>query len=391
MLLLPIGTDRRLRSLPWATLALIALNVYVFFALQSGPQGESLALVFTRFEWWMPITYMFAHGNLWHLGANMLFLWVFGAHAEDALGRGRYLLLYFGAGLAAALLHGISTASFYPSDLEVPLLGASGAVMGVVALFVLRFHGVQVRFFLWFIFPYIFSVRALWVGIVYMAWDVGWAISASGSEGIGAVAHWAHVGGFIAGAVWAWALRLPEEGTDELQADEVRSLIGSGAWAAAAALLRERLARNPGDPDLHRQLATCYEMMRGTRQRAVEHWNEHLRLLLLAGRPDEAAARFRTLTADYQPSDFAPSTLLRIGTAFERHEDYDDALAAWLAIPRAHRNSPQAPVATLRAAALAERTGDLSRARKLYSAIERYWPQSPQALTARERLAKMDA
>ncbi|MCD6359972.1 MAG: rhomboid family intramembrane serine protease [Armatimonadetes bacterium] len=391
MLLLPIGTDRRLSSLPWATLALIALNVYVYFALQGGPRGESLALVFSRFEWWMPVTYMFAHGSLWHLGANMLFLWVFGAHAEDALGRGRYLLLYFSAGLAAALLHGLSTATFYPSDLEVPLLGASGAIMGVVSLFVLRFHGVQVRFLLWIILPYFFQIRALWVGIVYVAWDLGWAIAAAGAEGIGGVAHWAHVGGFVVGAIWAWALRLPEEGTDDLQADEVRTLIASGAWAQAAGVLHERLQRNPNEPDLHRQIATCYEMMRGTRSLAVEHWNEHLRLLLLAGRHQEAAERFRTLTADYEPADFAPSVLLRIGTAFERSGDYDDALLAWLAIPRAHRNTPQAPVATMRAANLAQRNGDLHRARRLLRAIERYWPDSPQSLTARERLAELES
>jgi len=300
------------------------------------------------------------------------------------------MLLYFTAGLSAALLHWISALAFYPADLEVPLLGASGAVMGVVALFVLRFHGVQVRFFLWLIFPYVFGIRALWVGIVYVAWDVGWAISAAGAEGIGGVAHWAHVGGFVAGAVWAWALRLPEEGTDDLQADEVRALVGSGAWSSAAAVLQERLERNPGEPDLHRQIATCYEMMRGARRQAVHHWNEHLRLLLLAGRQDEAATRFRTLTADYEPADFPPSVLLRIGTAFERAEDYDDALLAWLAVPRAHRSSPQAPVATMRAGNLAERTGDAERARKLYHAIERYWPESPQALTARERLIKLE-
>jgi len=385
-MLLPIGTDRRLRSLPWVTLALIGLNCLVYFALQGRPTGENFSLVVTRFEWWMPITYMFVHGGLLHLAINILFLWVFGTHAEDALGRGRYLLLYFSAGLSAAVLHCLTTARLYPAELNVGLLGASGAIMGIMSLFVLRFHGVQVRFFLWLLFPYFFSVRALWVGIVYVGWDLGQAMS---SHGLGGVAHWAHLGGFIAGAIWAWVLRLPEEGTDELQADEVYSLVASGAWGAAVGLLQERLDRNPADPDLHRQIASCYEMMRGARRLAVEHWNEHMRLLLLAGRPDEATARFRTLTADYQPGEFAPPLLLRLGAAFVRQGDLDDALLAWLMIPRAHRNSAQAPVATFRAAELAERTGDSERARKLFAAIPRYWPDSPEALTASERLAPL--
>jgi len=386
MLLLPIGTDRRLRSRPWATLALIALNLYVFFALQHRPGEENLPLVFSRFEWWMPITYMFAHGSYWHIGLNVLFLWVFGSHAEDALGRGRYLMLYFSAGLSAAALHGLATATLYPAEIDAGLLGASGAIMGVVSLFVLRFHGVQVRFFLWALLPYIFSVRAVWVGIIYVAWDIGSAVMTTGSDGLGGVAHWAHIGGFIAGALWAWALRLPEEGTDELQADEVRSLVATGAWARAAAVLQERLARNPADPDLHYQLATCFEMMRGDRNLAVQHWNEHLRLLLLSGRTDQAATRFLALTADYEPADFSPATLLRLGAAFERQQDVNDALTAWLAIPRGHRDSPQAPVATMRAAELAERTSDIDRARKLYDAITRFWPESSEALTATARL-----
>ncbi len=386
MLLLPIGTDRRLRSRPWATLALIALNLYVFFALQHRPGEENLPLVFSRFEWWMPITYMFTHGSYWHIGLNVLFLWVFGSHAEDALGRGRYLMLYFSAGLSAAALHGLATATLYPAEIDAGLLGASGAIMGVVSLFVLRFHGVQVRFFLWALLPYIFSVRAVWVGIIYVAWDIGSAVRTTGSDGLGGGAHWAHIGGFIAGALWAWALRLPEEGTDELQADEVRSLVATGAWARAAAVLQERLARNPADPDLHYQLATCFEMMRGDRNLAVQHWNEHLRLLLLSGRTDQAATRFLALTADYEPADFSPATLLRLGAAFERQQDVNDALTAWLAIPRGHRDSPQAPVATMRAAELAERTSDIDRARKLYDAITRFWPESSEALTATARL-----
>ncbi len=385
-MLLPIGTDRRLRSLPWATISLLLVNCYVYFVLQVRPGAENLPLVYTRFEWWMPITYMFTHGGLWHLAPNMLFLWVFGAHAEDALGRGRYLLLYFSAGLTAAGLHGLATAGYYPADLDVGLVGASGAIMGVVSLFVLRFHGVQVRFFLWLLLPFIFSVRALIVGILYVACDLGSALWAMASSDTTKVAHWAHVGGFIAGGIWAWVLRLPEEGTDDLQADEVRSLIASGAWASAAAVLQERLARNPNDPDLHRQLANCYEMMRGTRKLAVEHWNENLRLLLLAGQGEAATGRFRTLTTDYEPADFAPPVLLRLGAAFEREEAPDDALIAWLAIPRAHRDSAQAPVATMRAAELAERTGDAARATRLYSAVGRYWPDSREALAAAVRL-----
>ncbi|MGC9320196.1 MAG: rhomboid family intramembrane serine protease, partial [Armatimonadota bacterium] len=241
LLPIPIGTERRLQCRPWVTWGLIATNCFVYFLLQGGPEGSNFPLVFQRLEWWMPVTHMFAHGGLLHLLGNMLVLWVFGPHAEGALGRGKFLVLYFSAGFASAALHLLASAMLYPENLAVGMLGASGAVMGVVALFVLRFHGVRVRFFLWWILPYIFHVRALWVGVAYLAWDVGWALTEIGSGGGPGVAHWAHVGGFLAGAVWAWALRLSEEGTHEIKHDEVRGHIAAGAWRAAAELLEERI------------------------------------------------------------------------------------------------------------------------------------------------------
>ncbi len=170
MLLFPIGTERQRSGFPWATVGLIVANTFVYFFLQTGPASANFSLVYGRFEWWMPLTYMFAHGGLLHLAGNMLFLWVFGPHAEDALGRGRFMLVYFSAGLASAALHVLASIVLYPEDLGMGLVGASGAIMGIVALFVLRFHGVRVRFFFWWILPYVFYVRALWVGIAFFGW-----------------------------------------------------------------------------------------------------------------------------------------------------------------------------------------------------------------------------
>lgn len=382
MLLFPIGTDRRRRGPPWITWALIAANCYVYFFLQGTPASSNFELVFARFRWWMPITYMFAHGDLMHLVGNMLFLWVFGPHAEDALGRGRFVLLYFSAGLGSAALHVVSSYAFYPDELAMGLLGASGAIMGVVSLFVLRFHGVLVRFFVWFILPYVFQVRALWVGIAFFLFDFGLALINIGTEGAGGVAHWAHIGGFIVGGIWAWAMRLPEEGTHEIKRDEVRDLIAAGAWRSAAALLEERIAARPDDAELHRDAAACYEMLRGMSDRAARHWNQHLRLLLLHGQQEEALDRFRKLTHSFRPDDFDPAVLMRLGAAAESQDNHELALAAWLACASAHPTAPQAPQAALRAANLLERRGSEERAARVLAMIEERWPESEAALAA---------
>ncbi|MFW6438206.1 MAG: rhomboid family intramembrane serine protease [Armatimonadota bacterium] len=390
MLLFPIGTERQRSGFPWATIGLIVANLFVYFFLQDGPASANFSLVYGRFEWWMPITYMFAHGGLMHLAGNMLFLWVFGPHAEDALGRGRLMLVYFSAGLASAALHVLASILLYPADAGVGLVGASGAIMGVVALFVLRFHGVRVRFFIWFILPYVFYVRALWVGIAFFAWDLSMALTMVGQEGIGGVAHWAHIGGFVAGGAWAWALKLTREGTHEIKHDEARELIAKGAWLAAARQLERRISDRPGDEQLHAEAASCYEMVAGKRDDAARHWNEHLRLLMLSGRSGEAVKRFATLTDRFAPDDFDPALLIRIGAACEGTEIEEMALPALMAVVQAHPESEQAPDAALRVAGILSRRGSVARSREILESIAQRWPHSEAALTAATLLRSMD-
>jgi membrane associated rhomboid family serine protease len=390
VLLFPIGTERQRTGFPWATIGLIAANLFVYLFLQSGPAGANFSLVFARFEWWMPVTYMFAHGGLLHLAGNMLFLWVFGPHAEDALGRGRFMLVYFSAGFASAALHVLASIALYPDDLAVGLVGASGAIMGVVALFVLRFHGVRVRFFIWWIIPYIFHVRALWVGVAFVGWDLLWALLMVGQEGLGGVAHWAHIGGFIAGGVWAWALQLAREGTHEIKHDEARDLIAAGAWMAAAHKLEERITERPGDHELHAEAASCYERVAGEHDEAARHWNEHLRLLLMARGCDEAVKQFGRLTDTFSPADFDPAVLMRLGAACDGADEDATAVAAFMAVMQAHPDSEQAPDAALRAADLLSRHDSTARSRRILETIQKQWPDSEAALTAATRLREFD-
>ena len=144
------------------------------------------------------LTYAFLHGNLLHLGGNMLFLWVFGDNVEDALGHVRYLLFYLACAAAGAFAHGL-----FAPDSDVPLIGASGAVAGIVAAYlilhpkvrvwVLAFGRVPLRVPAWI--PLI-----LWIGL-----QVVMLVAAQGE----AISYAAHVGGLIAGALLVFVLRLP--------------------------------------------------------------------------------------------------------------------------------------------------------------------------------------
>lgn len=145
---------------------------------------------------------LFLHGGVGHLLGNMLFLWIFGDNVEDRMGHFRYLIFYLSCGIAASLVQTLADL-----DSAIPVIGASGAIGGVMGAYMLLFPHAHVLTLL-FIFVFI---RMVWIpALVYLGiWFLLQLVEAlSAPPGIGAgVAFWAHVGGFAAGAVWGLMLR----------------------------------------------------------------------------------------------------------------------------------------------------------------------------------------
>lgn len=231
--MIPLRDDVPSRSVPLVTIALIALNVLVYLyevclGLGVDPAGtraaEALmgdfgvtpcrlsgACVATD-DFPSPVvtvfTSMFMHSvNPLHVAGNMLYLWIFGHNVEHALGRGRFLLFYLLAGAAAALAQTLSA----PRS-AVPMIGASGAVSGVLGAYLLLFPYASVLTLVGFAFFWRFVhipavlVIAFW-GVLQLAFGY-LTVSAStrGAES-GGVAWFAHIGGFLAGVVLLLLLR----------------------------------------------------------------------------------------------------------------------------------------------------------------------------------------
>lgn len=203
-------------SFPYVTVALIVLNVGIYMVLQTGwfipLEDENLtafAVVPTQFlastggdnsvlasggvrvpERLTLVTYMFLHGGWIHLIGNMLFLWVFGDNIEDAMGHMRFIMFYLMCGIFAALAH-----TYMLPHSDLPLIGASGAVAGVISAYLILHPKVKV----W--------VLALWrIPIrITAAWALGiWILAQFANLFFAseeAVAWWAHLGGLLAGAV----------------------------------------------------------------------------------------------------------------------------------------------------------------------------------------------
>lgn len=183
---------------------IIAVNLLVFLfedSLDSYTLNAFIAhygLIPAEFHVSAIFTSMFVHGGWLHVLGNMWFLWIFGDNIEDILGHGKFLLFYLLCGVAAALVQ-----TYFNSGSRVPMVGASGAIAGVMGAYMIKFPRSRILTFVLIIFfIYTFEVPA-WLMLVY--WFVlqlfgGWdAIGASQYSQGGGTAFFAHVGGFLAG------------------------------------------------------------------------------------------------------------------------------------------------------------------------------------------------
>jgi membrane associated rhomboid family serine protease len=205
----PIGDDNSSRRLfPFVTYALVALNILVFFVeLISGDAFiETWAFVPGRFlanpagDFVTIFTSMFMHGGWLHIGGNMLYLLIFGDNVEDRFGHLHYLLFYLLCGVAATFAQ-----LAFSLGSDIPNLGASGAIAGVLGAYVLLFPRRRVTVLLGiFVVPMpALAVIGFWIVLQFFN-GIG-AIAASADTG--GIAYMAHIGGFIAGLVLALVLR----------------------------------------------------------------------------------------------------------------------------------------------------------------------------------------
>ncbi|MBI4612270.1 MAG: rhomboid family intramembrane serine protease [Planctomycetes bacterium] len=209
-MLLPIGDDNPRTRTPYVHYTIMGLNVLVQLWLMFQPAESiqetylTLGLVPDRISpstLYMFITSMFLHGGILHLAGNMLFLWIVGDNVEDKLGHAGYLAFYLAAGVLADVLHIATT-----SDPGMPLIGASGAVSGVLGAYLVFFPRNDIKILLvWLPFVRVFRVRAGWaIGFWFAEQILYWLVTEA--SGATSVAYGAHVGGFVLGVAVALVL-----------------------------------------------------------------------------------------------------------------------------------------------------------------------------------------
>jgi membrane associated rhomboid family serine protease len=212
----PIGDENNGRKLtPFVNYTLIALNVLVFLYQITLPERDLYDFIYrwgaipreisAGVDLFALLTSMFLHGGWLHIGGNMLFLWVFGDNIEDTMGHAKYLLFYLLSGLAAGY-----TQVIFDSNSGVPLVGASGAIAGVLGAYIMLYPRGNIRtlvilgFFVTVVLVPAWIMIGIWALLQFFN---GFAAVGVATEESGGVAYWAHVGGFVAGVLLVWLFR----------------------------------------------------------------------------------------------------------------------------------------------------------------------------------------
>lgn len=214
--LFPLYDENPTRITPYLTYGLIGMNILVFihevnlsqpqlsqFLSQYAVIPQELTTNWSG-KWITLFTSQFLHGGWWHLISNMLFLWVFGNNIEDRLGHFKYLIFYLACGALAAL-----SQWFIGMNSEIPSLGASGAISGVLGAYIIRFPHARVRtlVFLGFFITTIRIPALVIIGLFFvqnvLSGLATLQTAAKMSVETGGVAYWAHIGGFVFGVILA--------------------------------------------------------------------------------------------------------------------------------------------------------------------------------------------
>jgi rhomboid family protein len=223
---IPLRDDNSLKSIPfqYVTVSLIALNVIVYL-LEAGGLDRSAIAGFgvtpselfgttllispgpgtTQAIPFAPgatlVTYMFFHADIFHLVGNMLFLWVFGDNVEDAMGHLKFLTFFFACAAAAAFTH-----ILFNSTSTAPLVGASGAISGIIGAYLVLYPRVRVYMLVRIVIPLPIPIPALWA---LGAW-IGVQLFNALVPTMEPVAWWAHLGGVATGALLVGLFKRPE-------------------------------------------------------------------------------------------------------------------------------------------------------------------------------------
>lgn len=384
-MLLPVRIYVEYREDYPATLALMGINLLAFVPVFLTPCCGLLPF-FTKYGL-VPgspqphqfLTHMFLHGGIMHLGFNLLFLWLFGKVVESIFGHARFLLFYFGGGLVAALSQ-LAICHASGAGLDVPMVGASGAIAAVLGVFLTRYYFVKIEmrwFFLFFLFfrIYTFHLRA-WVFLLLLWFVPQLAFGLLSLGYSGGVAYWAHLGGFLFGVILGMQMNLLREAKAELVHGKGRDASAVG-HESSRMHLKESINASPRNIKARLDLAQSYI----TEQRvndAIREYVEAFNIAYRTGEIEQALSVYSMASALRDEELILPEDQeLRLGSDCIKYAHYELGLEILDKLHRLRPDHPQTEQILARLVALsANKLARYQEAEEYLEQLKKRYPQS---------------
>ena len=367
------------------------LNEFAYRASEPSIGGKLLGMLCS----------MFLHGSFEHIIGNMLFLWVFGRALEDALGPTIYTGAYLMCGFAATLMYHFMTMAFTPQAAGTPLLGASGAIAGVLGLFAVRFYRTPVRILYVSIVPlvvvnliavvagvitllvlsafigpigFVVGFIGVWVGAIIYArkmmfgsfrlasmYAIGvWLVVQNIVPGVlslftdtrsDSTAHWAHVGGFLLGMVYALLIGSQEEGKAEFMLDDAQKALTAGDTSNAIMYAENILEREPNNGAAYEVIAKSHDLKK-EEDASLDNYELAIQKYMQTGFREDAARVYIESLDKHPRFIMEPATQLALGTQLAKSNQMKDAAETLVKIPYTFPDAPEGEISLLRSAQL---------------------------------------
>jgi membrane associated rhomboid family serine protease len=374
---LPIGSDITRRRPTVVTPILVAANIAAYVVTHTGAISPIL-FYFLSFRPDTPalinaFTACFLHVGLLHLVGNMIYLALLGAAVEDRLGRARFLAVYLLSG-SFGMVAQMFIISLKAPEAASPVVGASGAIAGILGALLVRLphaqvrvasavllmlhgvHKVGVRFV-----PGILAV-AVWSGL-----QLAYALAMPAAR----TAYWSHLGGLVAGALLVLAGGNWQAGQLERRIRKGQRYMQRGSWYAAVGEFETAIKMGASlDPEV---LATYARALvaAGRRRAAIDTFRQAVAIELERGEDDSAAELYLELERLLPASVLEPTAQLEIAGIIRRKGEFEAAALALLDFARAYPGHPQAEMARLLSAEISvELLGDIERAATLFGQVD---------------------
>ncbi|RJQ33081.1 MAG: rhomboid family intramembrane serine protease [Actinobacteria bacterium] len=386
----PFLIHRSQKKIPYFTLSVVLINVALFVMLLFAKNIEAIYRAWGFLPngnaWFTWLTYMFLHAspppliNVSHLLGNMIIFIIFGSLLEDVLGAKKLAAVYFASGLVAALFFLIINIIFAPSATNIPMIGASGAIFGLLGIAMLRFKKNKISFCygFWLIFPLFFStftVSAFWAILFYFGEQLILGFIQIQSGAVAGTAYWGHIGGFLAGLVAVHFLNLSKEAEVEFDEAKAGSTSKMGSFRLSAEQYDRLIDQQPNNPEFYSQAAQNWALS-DNEEKAVSYYRKALDLYILKGQAEPASQVCSMLQEFYPNYLFDAKILLKISNLCLKQHKYETSMQSLQKLIANYPDAKEAEIAYLRLAQVYEKMGNFELAQKSYQQFIEKFPAS---------------